>query len=206
MHWHCTAGVCRVTPHTTDDAPLSRREWEAYRAEIVLWRDAHLATHAAGERDRVERAAAMRRAIDVAAENSNEVQRSHAQAHQREHAMAQVAIDKAERTATERFENLNEARGRAADERVTFASRTEVVDKVEAITGRLDALDRVSASTTERLSSVVGNAARIEALERLMASSAGRDQGIGQFWGVLVAVASAAIALGGFIGKSWGGG
>ena len=82
--------------------------------------------------------------------NHNATHDLHSSSHDREHELAQLAIDKVAETNASHFEALNQARGRANDERLTFATRDQLEDKLAAVTTRLGLLERQGAANTGR--------------------------------------------------------
>jgi len=114
-----------------------------------------------------------------------------ASAHAREHelqqratdamsALRQKAVEEVKETNAARFEALNEARGRANDERLAYATRIQVDDKFDA------------------------QAARIDAIERQFATMSGRDRGINLAWTVALGAIGLLVMLLGFFAVKGG--
>jgi len=70
-----------------------------------------------------------------------------ADAHRAEHALVQLAVEKAEVSVGLRLEALNGAHARSSDERATYATRDQVDDRTSALSARVAALEGASSQT-----------------------------------------------------------
>ncbi len=94
------------------------------------------------EKDRALQALAATHGHEVQAlkENVLELARIHDDAHAREHALTQTALEKAEQSLTIRLESMNELRSQIYSERGTYVTRDMLETKMAALDTQLDSL------------------------------------------------------------------
>jgi hypothetical protein len=70
--------------------------------------------------------------------NVQELARLHSEAHAREHALTQTAVEKAEQSLGVRLEGMNELRAQITGERGTYVTRDMLEAKLSGIDGKVD--------------------------------------------------------------------
>lgn len=137
--------------------------------------------------DHLEDIRATREAASIALAAAQELAKLHAQAHDREHAMTEQALTKAEESMTQRFASVNEFREQLRDQANQFASNE-----------RLDsALERIAASRQDVDRRFAEQAALIVALQTTDAVAGGRQRGqTGVIAAIVASVGFAATVLG----------
>lgn len=96
----------------------------------------------------------------------------HTEAHEKEHALMRLALEKAESDLNRRLEAMNEFRSQLTRESATFATKDDIEQRLDSLEGRLHS--EIVGARTERESEIQGHNDRLTVLEKWQANMTGR--------------------------------
>lgn len=175
--------------------PIMNNGSTSLKEVFETYRDEHRREHERIERQNEKDMAA----VDVRFRDSQESHQrehvGHAQSHDNEHRLTNLALEKAEDGVNQQVAGVLskiEDQGRSLNERVSRveqvqASRSGLEATVMGIDTRLDTLEKVAAAAAGMSTEVAGLATRISSIENLMSAQAGKAGGSEKTIGYILA-------------------